>query len=86
MYKQNNIEGTTMQTVTQAQALQHCAQQLEYVTDSTNAHTYCIDTAEELVAVMQQLLAANSDYAAIVAATRYSNDEVNENKYLEESY
>ena len=72
-------------TTTQAQALQHCAQQLEYVTDSTNKHTFCLDTAEELVAVMQQLLVANSDYAAIVAATRYSNDEVNENKYLEES-
>jgi hypothetical protein len=73
-------------TVTQAQALQHCAQQLQYVTDSTNAHTYCIDTAEEIVQVLQQLVAANTDYAAIVAATRYSNDEVNENKYLEESY
>ena len=73
-------------TVTQAQALQHCAQQLEYVTDSTNKYTYCIDTAEEIVQVLQQLIAANTDYAAIVAATRYSNDEVNENKYLEESY
>jgi len=65
--------------ITQALALQHCAQQLEYVTQT---QTLCIDTAEELVAVMQQLLAANSDYAAIVAATRYSNDEVNESKYL----
>jgi hypothetical protein len=73
-------------TTTQAQALNWAAQQLEYVTDSTNEYTYCLDTAEELVAVMQQLLAANSDYAATVAATRYSNDEVNENKYLEESY
>jgi hypothetical protein len=73
-------------TVTQAQALQHCAQQLQYVTDSTNKYTYCIDTAEEIVQVLQQLIAANTDYAAIVAATRYSNDEVNENKYLEESY
>jgi hypothetical protein len=73
-------------TVTQAQALQHCAQQLQYVTDSTNAHTYCIDTAEEIVQVLQQLIAANTDYAAIVANMRYSNDEVNENKYLEESY
>ena len=73
-------------TVTQAQALQHCAQQLQYVTDSTNKYTYCIDTAEEIVQVLQQLVAANTDYAAIVAATRYSNDEVNENKYLEESY
>ena len=75
-----------MQTVTQAQALQHCAQQLAYVTDSTNKYTYCIDTAEEIVQVLQQLIAANTDYAAIVAATRYSNDEVNENKYLEENY
>ena len=73
-------------TVTQAQALQHCAQQLEYVTDSTNKHTYCIDTAQEIVQVLQQLVAAKTNYAAIVAATRYSNDEVNENKYLEESY
>lgn len=73
-------------TVTQAQALQHCAQQLEYVTDSTNTHTYCIDTAEEIVQVLQQLIAARTDYAAIVANMRYSNDEVNENKYLEESY
>ena len=73
-------------TVTQAQALQHCAQQLEYVTDSTNKYTYCIDTAEEIVQVLQQLIAANTDYAAIVANMRYSNDEVNENKYLEESY
>jgi hypothetical protein len=73
-------------TVTQAQALQHCAQQLQYVTDSTNKYSYCIDTAEEIVQVLQQLIAANTDYAAIVAATRYSNDEVNENKYLEESY
>tara|TARA_B110000902_G_C14034766_1_gene485509 strand:+ start:238 stop:468 length:231 start_codon:yes stop_codon:yes gene_type:complete len=73
-------------TVTQAQALLHCAQQLEYVTDSTNKHTYCIDTAEEIVHVLQQLIAAKTNYAAIVAATRYSNDEVNENKYLEESY
>ena len=73
-------------TVTQAQALQHCAQQLEYVTDSTNKHTYCIDTAQEILEVMQQLLDSTTNYAAIVAATRYSNDEVNENKYLEESY
>ena len=73
-------------TVTQAQALQHCAQQLQYVTDSTNKYTYCIDTAEEIVQVLQQLIAANTDYAAIVANMRYSNDEVNENKYLEESY
>jgi len=72
--------------LTQAQALNWAAQQLEYVTDSTNKHTYCIDTAEEIVQVLQQLIAANTDYAAIVAATRYSNDEVNENKYLEESY
>ena len=69
-------------TVTQAQALQHCAQQLEYVTDSTNKHTYCIDTAQEIVHVLQQLITANSNYAAIVAATRYSSDEVNEEKYL----
>ena len=73
-------------TLTQAQALNWAAQQLQYVTDSTNANTYCIDTAEEIVQVLQQLVAANTDYAAIVAATRYSNDEVNENKYLEESY
>jgi hypothetical protein len=73
-------------TVTQAQALQHCAQQLVYVTDSTNKHTYCIDTAQEILEVMQQLLDSTTNYAAIVAATRYSNDEVNENKYLEESY
>jgi hypothetical protein len=75
-----------MQKVTQAQALLHCAQQLAYVTDSTNANTYCIDTAEEIVQVLEQLVAARTDYAAIVAATRYSNDEVNENKWLEESY
>jgi hypothetical protein len=73
-------------TLTQAQALNWAAQQLEYVTDSTNKHTYCIDTAEEIVQVLQQLIAANTDYAAIVANMRYSNDEVNENKYLEESY
>ena len=66
-------------TVTQAQALQHCAQQLEYV---TQAQTLCIDTAEELVAVMQQLLEASTNFASIVANTRYSNDEVNESKYL----
>jgi hypothetical protein len=73
-------------TLTQAQALNWAAQQLEYVTDSTNKHTYCIDTAEEIVQVLQQLIAANTDYAAIVANMRYSNDEVNENKYLEENY
>jgi hypothetical protein len=72
--------------LTQAQALNWAAQQLEYVTDSTNKHTYCIDTAEEIVQVLQQLIAANTDYAAIVANMRYSNDEVNENKYLEENY
>ena len=66
-------------TVTQAQALQHCAQQLEYVTQT---ETLCIDTAEELVAVMQQLLEASTNFAGIVADTRYSNDEVNESKYL----
>jgi hypothetical protein len=73
-------------TTTQAQALNWAAQQLEYVTDSTNAHTYCLDTAEEIVQVLQQLVAARTDYAAIVANMRYSNDEVNENKHLEESY
>ena len=73
-------------TLTQAQALNWAAQQLEYVTDSTNKHTYCLDTAEEIVQVLQQLIAANTDYAAIVANMRYSNDEVNENKYLEENY
>jgi hypothetical protein len=72
--------------LTQAQALNWAAQQLEYVTDSTNMYTYCLDTAEEIVQVLQQLIAANTDYAAIVANMRYSNDEVNENKYLEESY
>lgn len=69
--------------ITQAQALQHCAQQLDYVTQT---ETLCLDTAEEIAAVVQQLINANGNYAAIVAATRYSNDEVNENKYLEEIY
>ena len=69
-------------TVTQAQAIQHCAQQLEYVTDETNEDTYCIDTAEEIIAVLQQLIEANANFASIVADTRYSNDEVNESKYL----
>ena len=40
-------------TVTQAQALQHCAQQLEYVTQT---QTLCLDTAEEIAAVVQQLV------------------------------
>ena len=79
----NALEEHTMQTtVTQAQALQHCAQQLVYVTDSANKHTYCLDTAEEIIAVLQQLITANANFASIVAATRYSNDEVNEEKYL----
>ena len=69
-------------TVTQAQALQHCAQQLAYVTDETNEETLCIDTAEEIIAVLQQLLEASTNFASIVANTRYSNDEVNESKYL----
>ena len=73
-------------TLTQAQALNWAAQQLQYVTDSTNKYTYCLDTAEEIVQVLQQLVAARTDYAATVANMRYSNDEVNENKYLEESY
>ena len=73
---------TTQNTVTQAQALSHCAQQLEYVTDAANKHTYCIDTANELVAVMQTLINATTNFAAIVANMRYSNDEVNEEKYL----
>ena len=68
-------------TVTQQQALHFCAQQLDYVTQT---QTLCLDTAEEIAAVVQQLINANGNYAAIVAATRYSNDEVNENKYLEE--
>ena len=70
---------TTQNTVTQAQALQHCAQQLEYVTQT---QTLCLDTAEEIAAVVQQLVNANANFASIVAATRYSNDEVNESKYL----
>ena len=53
---------TTQNTVTQAQALSHCAQQLEYVTDAANKHTYCIDTAQEIVHVLQQLLSANANY------------------------
>ena len=73
---------TTQTTVTQAQALQHCAQQLQYVTDATNKHTYCLNTANELVAVMQTLINATTNFAAIVANMRYSNDEVNEEKYL----
>ena len=74
-------------TITQAQALNWAAQQLQYVTDSTNAHTYCLDTADALVVVMQQLLDSETiDFAATIANMRYSNDEVNENKYLEESY
>jgi hypothetical protein len=73
---------TTQNTVTQAQALQHCAQQLQYVTDATNKHTYCLNTANELVAVMQTLINATTNFAAIVANMRYSNDEVNEEKYL----
>ena len=73
---------TTQNTVTQAQALQHCAQQLQYVTDAANKHTYCLNTANELVAVMQTLINATTNFAAIVANMRYSNDEVNEEKYL----
>ena len=73
---------TTQNTVTQAQALSHCAQQLQYVTDATNKHTYCLNTANELVAVMQTLINATTNFAAIVANMRYSNDEVNEEKYL----
>ena len=73
---------TTQNTVTQAQALSHCAQQLQYVTDAANKHTFCLNTAEELVNVMQTLLLANTNFAAIVANMRYSNDEVNEEKYL----
>ena len=73
---------TTQNTVTQAQALQHCAQQLQYVTDAANKHTYCLNTANELVAVMQTLINATTNFAAIVANTRYSSDEVNEEKYL----
>ena len=73
---------TTQNTVTQAQALSHCAQQLQYVTDAANKHTYCLNTANELVAVMQTLINATTNFAAIVANTRYSNDEVNEEKYL----
>jgi alkylhydroperoxidase/carboxymuconolactone decarboxylase family protein YurZ len=73
---------TTQNTVTQAQALQHCAQQLQYVTDAANKHTYCLNTAQEIVHVLQQLLSANANYAAIVAATRYSSDCVDEEKYL----
>ena len=72
----------TLTHVTQAQALQHCAQQLAYVTNAANKHTYCPDTAQEIVHVLQQLITANSNYAAIVAATRYSSDCVNEEKYL----
>ena len=66
-------------TVTQQQALHFCAQQLDYVTQQ---HTLCLDTAEEIAAVVQQLVNANANFASIVAATRYSNDEVNESKYL----
>jgi hypothetical protein len=73
---------TTQNTVTQAQALSHCAQQLQYVTDAANKHTFCLNTAEELVNVMQTLLLANTNFAAIVANMRYSNDEVDEEKYL----
>jgi hypothetical protein len=73
---------TTQNTVTQAQALSHCAQQLQYVTDAANKHTYCLNTANELVAVMQTLINATTNFAAIVANTRYSSDEVNEEKYL----
>ena len=73
---------TTQTTVTQAQALQHCAQQLQYVTDAANKHTYCLNTANELATVIQQLLNTTTNFAAIVANMRYSNDEVNEEKYL----
>tara|TARA_R110001592_G_scaffold300500_1_gene571718 strand:- start:439 stop:666 length:228 start_codon:yes stop_codon:yes gene_type:complete len=73
---------TTQNTVTQAQALSHCAQQLQYVTDATNKHTYCLNTANELATVIQQLLNTTTNFAAIVANMRYSNDEVNEEKYL----
>ena len=73
---------TTQNTVTQAQALSHCAQQLQYVTDAANKHTYCLNTANELVAVMQTLINATTNFAAIVANTRYSSDCVNEEKYL----
>ncbi len=73
---------TTQNTVTQAQALSHCAQQLQYVTDAANKHTYCINTANELATVIQQLLNTTTNFAATVANMRYSNDEVNEEKYL----
>lgn len=69
-------------TTTQAQALVWAAQQLQLVTDSANEHTYCLDTTDELIYVMQQLLVADDSYADIVASIHYSNDEVNESKYL----
>lgn len=68
-------------TVTQQQALHFCAQQLDYVTQQ---HILCLDTAQEILEVMQVLLDSTTDFAATVASTRYSNDEVNESKYLEE--
>ena len=74
-------------TITQAQALNWAAQQLQYVTSEENEETFCYNTQDELVVVMQQLLdSETTDFAAVVARMRYSNDEVNENKYLEESY
>ncbi len=74
-------------TITQAQALNWAAQQLQYVTNEKNEETFCYNTQDELVVVMQQLLdSETTDFAAVVARMRYSNDEVNENKYLEESY
>jgi ribosomal protein L18E len=74
-------------TLTQAQALNWAAQQLQYVTNEKNEHAFCYNTQDELVVVMQQLLDSETiDFAATIANMRYSNDEVNENKYLEENY
>ena len=73
-------------TITQAQALNWAAQQLQYVTDEENEGTFCWETQDELVVVMQQLLDSETiDFAAVVARMRYSNDEVNESKWLAES-
>ena len=74
-----------MQQTSIKEAVEWVTEQMRYVTDTDNEATFCFNTFDELIVTLQKFVGEEADtqtYKQIIANMRYSNDEVNESKYL----
>ena len=74
-----------MQQTSIKEAVEWVTQQMLYVKDEDNEATFCFNTFDELIVTLQKFVGEEADtqtYKEIIANMRYSNDEVNESKYL----